>query len=432
MEKEIIRNILSSQRSDLFRNKDASFLKRDVSLDLRMHEKEITIVSGVRRCGKSSILEEYIKLNLDLKSYLYLNFEDPQLIDFKAEDFIKLYEIWVETNDSESTRVAFFDEIQNVEGWERWMNFFSKQKGFKVFITGSNSNLLSSELGSHLTGRHRSITLYPLSFKEILTDIKGKDYIDAISKRGITIEDQIEMQTLTKRYLEIGGFPRAWITKDTSILYDYYGNILNRDIVKRKKIRNAMALDKLGLALMSDIGRKLNKTKLALSIGLKNGDTAERYLSYFEECYLGFQIRKYDSSVRNQLRNQTKFYAIDTALAKRVGIPSDSKSTYSLENIVLIELLRRAAKVYYWQSDHCEIDFVVETKERERHLIQVCWNIEDQKTQDRETSAFKEFSSRYKNLKVHKKLVITLEGQKKTIGDNINITPFYLWAVEEC
>jgi predicted AAA+ superfamily ATPase len=149
------------------------------------------------------------------------------------------------------------------------MNFFAKQKGFKVYISGSNSKLLSSELGTLLTGRHRDITLYPLSFREISKQ-------DRIETKRVTQESRIQAVRLTKRYLAVGGFPRAWITQDSSILAEYYTNVLSRDIVKRKRVKNTVALERLGLMLMSNIGRKLNKSKLAESIGLQNGDTVER------------------------------------------------------------------------------------------------------------------------------------------------------------
>jgi predicted AAA+ superfamily ATPase len=303
------------------------------------------------------------------------------------------------------------------------MNFFAKQKDFKVYISGSNSKLLSSELGTLLTGRHRDITLYPLSFREISKQ-------DRIETKRVTQESRIQAVKLTKRYLAVGGFPRAWITQDSSILGEYYTNVLSRDIVKRKRVKNTVALERLGLMLMSKIGRKLNKSKLAESIGLQNGDTVERYISYFEECYLGFQIKRYDPSVKKQLRSQSKFYAIDAELANRVGIPNDSKLAFYLENLVLIELLRRGAKVYYWNSQGSEVDFFVETAERTRELIQVCWSLENEETLAREVKGFSDFAVNHKKLKVSRKLIITLEGQRRQINDDIEVLPFYQWALE--
>ena len=426
MNKESLRNILTTQKIDLLRSSSRHYLARDLDLSKHLDEEEVTIISGVRRSGKSSLLEQFVKSVHELESLIYINFEDPQLIDFKPEDFVKVYEIWLEKNASANLRVALFDEIQNVEGWERWINFFSKQKGFKVFISGSNSNLLSSELGTHLTGRHRTFTLYPLSFKEIFFNLPTRIKID---QHGVNQEDRVLLEELTRQYLEIGGFPRAWITKDTSILAEYYSDILIRDIAKRKRVKNILALEMLGLNLMSNIGRKINKTKLASSIGLQKGDTVEKYVGYFEECYLGIQVRKYDSSVRRQLRNQPKFYAVDPALAMRAGISSDSKATFYFENLVLLELLRRGGKVYYWSSDSAEIDFIVETKDRKRELVQVCWSLEEESTLKRELKGFSEFSNAFKELRIHRRTILTFEGETREFSEGVLSMPFYQWAL---
>jgi predicted AAA+ superfamily ATPase len=427
MDKSTLKRILASQKADLQPN--LALVPRDINLDTEMATPEITVLVGARRVGKSSLLEQSFLKNNRLSHLLYLNFEDPQTLDFEADDFLKLYEIWLEQCGEHVERVAYFDEIQNAVGWERWMNFFSKQKGFKVFITGSNSTLLSSELATHLTGRHRTISVYPLSFREILAAQETQFDLDSLQAGNFTLETQITLKKLTERYIKIGGFPRAWVPQETSILHEYYSNILNRDIVRRKKLRNVTALDKLGLSLMSTIGRKLNKSKLAETIGLKDAETVEKYIRYFEECFLGFQIRKFSSSIRAQLRNYTKFYAIDCGLAQRVGIISDSQSSYHLENLVLIELMRRGGKIYYWDSDKAEVDFVVETSGRERHLVQVCWDIDSPKTLERELKAFKEFEHQNRGLEIHKKVLVTLDGQAK-LFDDVRVVPFYLWAIE--
>ena len=430
MNKDILQNILASQKADILNQSSSSFVARDIQIEKYVAEKEITVISGVRRCGKSSLLEQFLKSPDVFSSCLYCNFEDPQLIDFKASDFQKLYEIWIESSHKPDVKLAFFDEVQNVPGWEQWMNFFSKQKQFKVFVTGSNSNLISSELGTHLTGRHRQVTLFPLSFREILASKNNNRSLDHYTKGGISLEESIKLESLAKTYLEYGGFPRAWIPKDTSILVDYYQNILSRDIIRRKKIRAIAEIEKFGSAVMSNIGRKINKSKLAQDIGLKSGDTVEKYLRYFEESYLGIQIKKYDSSVRKQLRNQSKFYAIDSAMAARIGITSDSKASFYLENLVVIELLRRKSKVYYWESDkNIEVDFVVETESRTRQLIQVAWSIENVETKNREIRSFEQFALKYKNLKIHDRIIITMTGQKLMLEGNIKVIPFYLWAL---
>jgi predicted AAA+ superfamily ATPase len=434
MDKATIKEILLGQKADLLAAQNKPFLERSILLEASIDQEEISVVTGVRRAGKSSLLEHFFQSNGHLDQLLYLNFEDPQLIEFAAADFAKLYEVWLELYPRAEARLAFFDEIQNVSGWERWMNFFSKQKRFKVYVTGSNSTLLSKELGTHLTGRQRSITIYPLSFAEVFES--SKETLKISDVNNLTLEQRLELQDLLNGYLRLGGFPRAWMTKDTSILGEYYSNILGRDIVRRRKIRNPLAIERLGLVLMSDIGRKINKTKIAASIGLKNSDTVEKYISYFEEAFLGFQIRKFSPSVRKQLRNQTKFYAVDPALARRVGLARESSETFKFENLVLIELLRRGAKVFYWDTDTAEIDFVIETSSRQRHLLQVCWDLESasplqaNKTLERELNGFQAFSNEHSNLKIDAKYIVTFEKYEKSQIDDVQILPFKKWALE--
>jgi predicted AAA+ superfamily ATPase len=435
MNKATLKEILLGQKADLLITKDKPYLERAILIEPSVDQEEISIISGVRRAGKSFLLERFFQNKGYLDQMLYLNFEDPQLIEFTTADFALLYELWLELYPKAENRLAFFDEIQNVQGWERWMNFFSKQKKFKVFVTGSNSELMSKGLGTHLTGRQRTTTVYPLSFFEVFKGTQNP--FNIFDSKNLTLEQRVFLQTLLAKYLQLGGFPRAWITEDSRILREYYENILGRDIVRRKKIRNPLAIERLGLVLMSDLGRKINKTKLAASIGLKNSDTVEKYISFFEESFLGFQIRKFSPSVRKQLRNQTKFYAIDPALARRVGLSGESGETFKFENLVLVELLRRGAKIFYWDNATGEIDFVVETSSRQRHLVQVCWDLESasplktQKTLDRELQGFKSFSIEHKNLIIDLKYIVTFEKYKESKIDDIQILPFHEWALAE-
>jgi uncharacterized protein len=428
MEKSILKLVFNSQLSDLFAQDTSKQVKRTLNLADHVNEPEITVLSGVRRCGKSSLLETFLKSFHQRNRMLYLNFEDPRLIGFTGSDFLKLYEIWSEDEAHDGPRLACFDEVQNVEGWEPWMNFFSRQKKFKVYITGSNSTLLSSELATHLTGRIRQFSLYPLSFQEVSAQLKNELAIDL---SNLTDEDTLKFLQLQKKFLKLGGFPRAWLSADISIVQEYYENILNRDILRRRKIRNPLAIERLGSVLMGNIGRKINKTKLTTSIGTKNADTTEKYIRFFEECFLGYEVRKFDLSVRKQLRNQTKFYAIDHALASRIGVPTDSMDTFLFENMVFVELKRRNSKIYYWQSPKgYELDFVVETDYNQRILIQVCWSLENEETLKRELRGFHEFQSDNSNIKVHKKIIITWDMRQTVLESDIHVIPFYQWALQ--
>ena len=425
MNTQILQTIISDHLAEITAKK-ALPIKRDFTLSSELKSKEITVVTGVRRCGKSSLLREFITNHEYKDEILYVNFDDPRLISFESEDFEKLYKIWLDNNAKPNIKIAIFDEIQNIEGWERWMNFFSDQKGFKVFISGSNSKLLSSELSSFLTGRHKDITLYPLSFNEIL-----KHDLPELIKPRKTTEEKIIVNSLLKQYLHFGGFPRVWLGKDRSLLGEYYKDILLKDIVSRRKLRQSKLIADFGTMVMSDIGRKINKSKLSEAIGIKEVNTVNKYFGYFDECYLGFEIEKFDTSARKKMRNQTKFYSIDSALPTQVGLSNDSKIGFYFENAVLIELYRRKCEVYYWEKQKSsEIDFVVKAADQKMELIQVAWNLEDKKTIEREVSAFEDFVNEFTNINISKKTIITFEEYNGAdLPEGITVITFADWAL---
>jgi uncharacterized protein len=357
MNKQTLQFLRIDQLTDLL-NHSEDIIPRTESLDDSLTKSEITIITGVRRSGKSTLIKSLIKTLPNREEIVYLNFEDPRLLYFQSGDFEILYGSWLESSSENSPKIAIFDEIQNVEGWERWMNFFAEQKKFKVIITGSNSKLLSSELATHLTGRHKDIVLYPLSFREIA--LSSFPEIERKAEDETAVFNRKELATLKKlfdRYFQLGGFPRVWQSGDASLLGEYYNDILSRDIVRRYKLRQPQLIARFGACIMSDLGRKINKSKLAQTIGIKEANTVNKYLGYFDECFLGKEVRKFDLSVRKQLRNLSKFYSIDPVLARRIGFGHESKEGFYFENLVLIELLRRGAQTYYWQQEDLgEID----------------------------------------------------------------------------
>lgn len=431
MNKLILKSILADQILGLLQEGDP-IIPRTQSLKPHLKEKEITIITGVRRCGKSSLIREFAKTLPDAKKIIYLNFDDPRLVDFKSPDFEHLYDIWLEADPHSGKKVAIFDEIQNIQGWERWMNFFSEQKNFKVYITGSNSKLLSSELATHLTGRHRDIVLYPLSFKEIL--LHGNPEIAkqaADPKQTLASKPKAVLKNIFNQYFKYGGFPRVWQSQDRALLGEYYNDILYRDIVRRYRLRQSQLIASFGASMMSDLGRKINKTKMAKTLGIKEANTINKYLGFFSECYLGQEIRKFDTSIRKQMRSLSKFYAIDPVLAQRIGIHTESKNAFYLENFVFAELLRDQAKIYYWQEDDSsEIDFVVETQDGKRHLVQVAWNIDNQVTLDRELRGFEHFKNRFPKIKIHQKLIITVdENLRAELPPDVTTVTFQRWAL---
>jgi predicted AAA+ superfamily ATPase len=428
---------MHEQLATLLANEEP-LIARNVNLATLLDQKEITVVTGVRRCGKSSLIRAFIR-SLDLpQRVIYLNFEDPRLVPFEATDFETLYSGWLESKEIGEQRIAIFDEVQNVAGWERWMNFFTEQKKFKVFVTGSNSKILSSELATHLTGRHTDLQLYPLSFAEVCQSSKpvlAKKILrlNSATSSNLSTEEHAELRTLFLEYFRIGGFPRSWTLGSPTILGDYYTDILHRDIVRRHSLRQSNSIARFGSSVMSDLGRPLNKSKLARDINVKEVNTTNSYLSFFEECFLGFEIKQFDTSVRRQMRNFTKFYAIDPVLATRVGVSDQSRHGFYLENFVFIELKRRASQIFYWRGkEDREVDFVIETRSRQLHLIQVAWDISSVDTLYRELAGFETFEQEFPQLKVASKTIITVEQSGYvSLPTDVTAVPFPEWAMKQ-
>jgi predicted AAA+ superfamily ATPase len=431
MDKSDIEVVLNSQRQEILSITEP-LLYRTTSLAPSLEQKEITVITGVRRCGKSTLLHSMLRDPSTAQQTVYLNFDDPLLHQFTHDDFKKLYDCILGAS-THPIKFVLFDEVQNVPGWEKWINYFSEQKRLKVIITGSNSNLLSSELATHLTGRHSTLKMFPLSFFEVIKNSLPLLYKDTIEqKTALTAEQRAEYRTMFLRYFQYGGFPRAWLMSDTAILAEYYENIVFKDIVRRKRIKNPELIRRLGAILMTDMSRKINKTKLAKDLAIKDPQTISKHIAYFAESYLGFEITKYSSSVRAKYRNQSKFYCIDAALCRRNSMYSRSRDGAYFENIVYIELIRRGYEVsFIHNSSGTEIDFVAVMQSGARIFIQVASSLENVETEQRELQAFKDLSEDLALSPEDRCIILTLDEQRiLTIGTvTVSVMPFYVWSL---
>lgn len=236
MEKNKLRQILYDQQ-ELFKKND-DLIERKINLEFYMKGNEIVVITGIRRCGKSSLLK-IISQKLNTK-FIYINFDDIRLADFEINNFEDIEEISFEILGT--TEISYFlDEVQNVSSWEKWVNnlYFKK---IKVFATGSNSNLLSSEISTFLTGRNKVIRLYPFSFKEFL---KFKN----LEGRYETTNDKLTLIKFFNEYFEIGGFPLIIKNDDLELSKQYFGDILNKDVINRYRIKKVKELNDLVLYL---------------------------------------------------------------------------------------------------------------------------------------------------------------------------------------
>ncbi|MDD2594929.1 MAG: ATP-binding protein [Bacteroidales bacterium] len=369
--KQLLKDIIADQklflknRKTIVRYFPKSFLQGE----------EIIVISGVRRCGKSVLLQQ-IRDNFSKNDYFF-NFDDDRLSSFNVDNFQQLYEIFVELYGEQDT--FFFDEIQNIDGWEHFVKRLYNS-GKKVFVTGSNAKMLSRELGTLLTGCHLTYELFPFSFHEyarynkqeaILANVAG-----TISK-GKTL-------ALFSNYLKDGGFPMYLKSKETIILKTLYDNILYKDVLVRNQITNEKEVKELVFYLVSNIGKPCSYTSLTKVIGVKNPTTVKSYLDFIENTYLLFVLNCYDESVKTQLRNPKKVYFIDNAMVRHLGFHFSNEAGRLLENLVFLELRKRGGDIFYYSDNTGECDFVTRNGAKIDKAIQVCYAMESPDTKERE------------------------------------------------
>ncbi len=353
---EQIADIIDFQTEDFVRKSGG--IVRDVLDKIPNIDNFATIITGIRRCGKSTVLLQLMKK--DQLDAIYLNWEDIRIAGFDTDDFNRLYKEIVSRN----IRTVFFDEIQLVQNWEMFIHQLLRE-GFKVFITGSNASLLSQELGTHLTGRHLSTELFPFSYPEFCR-LKSLDY----NPESLTI------------YLQTGGMPDYAKTGEKSILQNLINDILVRDIAVRYNLKDIDSLKKLTSYLLSNIACPFSANKLTDVIGLKSASAILEYFSHLKNAYIIDSISQFSYSTKIQLRNPKKVYAIDIGLANIVASTFSDNNGRKLENLVFLHLRSRGDELYYFKEKG-ECDFVVKKDGKIKEVIQVCYRINDENT-DRE------------------------------------------------
>ncbi|TWV15134.1 ATP-binding protein [Bacteroidaceae bacterium HV4-6-C5C] len=385
-----------------------------------LNNEEIIIVSGVRRCGKSVLLQQ-IRRKMPQQDYFF-NFDDDRLTQFRVEHFQELYEVFVELYGEQNT--FYFDEIQNIPGWEHFVKRLYNS-GKKVFITGSNARMLSKELGTYLTGCYIAIELYPFSFAEYLT-FRGRDKL--LKSVSGTVE-RGEIQSLFGAYFVEGGFPMYLKSNDDIVLKTLYDNILYKDVMVRNQLVNEREVKELVYYTVSNIGKPLTYTSLAKVIGVKNPTTVKNYLEYIENTYLLFPLSQLDNSVKTQLRNPKKVYAVDNALIRRLGFHFSGEEGRLLENLVYVELRRRGGEIFYHNSGKAECDFVVRDGFRVCQAIQVCFLMDDPDTRERELRGLFDALNAY-NLSEGTIVTNAFAEEVTREGKSVHILPAWKWLLE--
>ncbi len=432
----VLKEVLVSQKKAFLNKKD--LFKREILQDFYKKygkQKEILIVTGVRRAGKSSLMkliwDEFKSKQLLLSDdeLLYFNFEDERLVGFDKNDFDKLLEAYYQLNPSNIGKkiFLFLDEVQNVKYWEKWLNRLLEENKYKIFVTGSNATLLSSEISSALTGRNIPIALFPLSFYEYYAYFKNKPF-DA--KSVYDLEQKADIKKALAEYVKLGGMPEYLKTESPELIQEYFRDILSRDIVNRYNIKYKQGLKELAHLLLSNTGQIYSLKNLAKTIEIKNIGTIKNYLQYLENSFLFFKTPLFSYSYKKQIYNPDKIYAIDAAFIHNIAFKTSENLGSIYENIVFLELARNSGNeiFYYKTKENFEIDFAVKTKNKVSSLIQVCYRASDAKTIEREERAL---AAGLKYLDLREGIIINEDVEKKEERGNkkINYIPLWKWLL---
>ena len=414
MDRNLLKSVIYDQQSLQW---NADFIERNISESL-ISSDEILVITGVRRCGKSTLLQQ-IRKHLKEKDY-YLNFDDERLIQFTVDDFQDLLEVFIELFGKQST--FYFDEIQNIAGWERFVRRLHDY-GNKIFITGSNAAMLSREMGTHLTGRFSSYELYPFSFKEFLA-FKNKYFEESEIH---STEKRAEIIRNFHHYVAIGGFPVYIRNQNIQYLKSLYESILYRDIMVRNNLTNEREMLELIYYLASNVSELSSFNSLAKTVGISNASTIKNYLTFFQNSYLVFNVTKFDYSLKKQIQNPKKIYFIDLALVSRLGFSFSDNRGRMLENLVFLELKRQGKSIYYHRQKS-ECDFLIKEINKINQAIQVTVSLSEKNTYDRELKGLREAMESYN---LDSGLILT-ENEEDLIeysGKKITIKPAWKWLL---
>lgn len=372
--KELLKSVILDQRES-FESRDTG-VDREILADLKkiINSKQITLITGLRRVGKSTLLAQIARNFFKKSNYYYMSFEDERLSHFTVKDFDLLYQVMLEEYGEQSH--FFLDEIQNIPEWERFVRRMH-DSGYNFIVTGSNASLLSRELGTRLTGRYIQVDLYPFSFREYLT---LKQF-----KVGRTTKDKSALTRHLKKYINSGGIPNAILYPEIDIHQSLYNDVIYRDIVARYNLENTSSIKELGSYLLSNVSTLISYNKLKDLLKLGSVTTVKNYIEYFIDSWLFFIVNKYAYSVKEQSIAAKKIYSIDNGLINKLGFSFSSNVGRLLENIVYLELKRKKHQVYYYKTKSGkEVDFYLP---KAGVLIQVSQNINTPETLARELAA---------------------------------------------
>ena len=366
---------------------------------LRLKDKHIIkVVTGIRRCGKSTLFELYkdhlLNDGVDKSQIISLNFENPN--DMKFENWKELYSYVEKKLVKNKMNYIFLDEVQILEHFEKAVDGLFIKDNVDLYITWSNSYMLSGELATYLTGRYMQVHMLPLSFAE---------YIEYYGDN--------EIEKKYNSYVKNGGFPYLLnLDNDSELIHNYlegvYNTVLLKDVVSRNNIKDTMILDSITRFLFDSIGQLVSTNKIANTLVSNNRkcsvNTVENYLNSLTDSYIVYKISRYDIKGKEYLKTGDKYYVCDLGLRNYLlGSVKDYGSI--LENIIFLELKRRNYNIYIGKCGDGEVDFVVKKNDGIKY-IQVALSVRDENTLNRELNSLKNINDNYP------KYIITLDPEE--------------------
>jgi predicted AAA+ superfamily ATPase len=402
-------------------------LERDI--DFPLDSKQIIAFTGVRRSGKTHLMYlaiKKIKVKVHQKNIVFINFEDDRIFPLTLKELGTLPEAYYELYpENKNEKVYFFfDEIQVIENWEKFIRRLYDTENCQIFISGSSSKLLSSEIAASLRGRTLTFEVFPLSFKEYLNFSGIKSAYPFTSKSKATIVHYLQ------KYLKYGGFPELIYSEERfvkQILQEYLDMIIYKDLIERYSVNNHYLLKYLVKYCMLNIGTLLSYNKLfneLKSRGLQiSKNTLYNYIQYLEEAYAVFMVPLYSRSYNEASKNPKKIYSIDVGFKTVTGISEDIGHKY--ENIVFLHLRRKSKNIYYWKLNK-EVDFILDDDDLQ--IIDVTYDLSDHSTFEREKAGLVEAMNK---TGMGKALLINIdkEGEINTDYGTIQIIPLWKWLL---
>jgi len=396
-------------------------IERKIYLDKLIGYKDkdfIKVITGIRRCGKTTLFTQYINYlitnGVETKNIISINFDD--FVNKRLKNVDSLYNYIIQVIDENNMNYIFLDEIQEVPNFEEVVNSLYKKENTDIYITGSNSHLLSGELATYLTGRYIKIEMMPLSFSEFINQI----------------DESVNIERKYQDYVLRGGFPAIQtlsyeFNQVTEALSAILETIVSKDIMQRNNFRDKRKIEDVLAFIMNNIGNEVSIRKIANTLtsdGRKiSNSTVESYISEFLNSYLIYKAQRYDIKGKQYLKSLEKYYVCDIGLRNTFIGNKNTDIGHILENIIFLELKRRYNDVYVGKIGNVEVDFVVNNLQTVIYF-QIAASVRDRKTLDREIKSLNQIKDHYP------KYILTLDNDPLRTMNGIVVMNALDWLLK--